>query len=207
MTSRPHRRATASSQSECRHLSVGLRRSRRHQGVQIKCHVKEEMFSSPHICHTPVNGSASQPRRAWRDKVYKEEVSSAIVKARGRLIHYLSGRSGGGSLSTRATVSIEDRAAQHDAPLCIRQVGRGAGVGPWGPQPGGASARNRPVTTVEMAAWHRCRLNGELDKIDKEWLLSDTFDAVGRGNADASAPRPGSALATAALRTPVPFRR
>lgn len=148
-------------------------------------------------------------RRDWRGKSVKKEVLSATMKARGRLLHYLDVRSGACSLS-RAIVSAEERATRQAAQEKRRNVAHRSAVAKSNeapslvredPDTAEAWAHEWSTTNTETAALRRRRLDGELARIGEEWSLSNTFIVVGRGNAAAKAPRPGSAFAAAALRT------
>lgn len=62
-----------------------------------------------------IDGLVSPPRRNWRGKVVKEELPTAITKARKRILHHLGRRRGSGSLSSGAIVSAENKAARQAA--------------------------------------------------------------------------------------------
>lgn len=95
-----------------------------------------------------------------------------IAKARGRILHYLGGRDGRDSVSSRSIVTAEGQggkasvatgstfAKSNEEPTWVRTE---------------ASGCDRSLTTTEMGAWRRRRLDVGLAKIGEEWPLNDTF--------------------------------
>lgn len=145
--------------------------------------MKEEPASPPHRCYARIDRPGSPPCRNWLEPI----------------LQYLGGR--GGSSSSRAIVSAEDRASRLERCNTPRHsaYAKSDEASTWvcnDPDLAADWALDRSVTT------RRCRrLDGELTKSSEEWSLSDTSANTDRGKTAARAPRPGSALIAASLRT------
>lgn len=132
----------------------------RNRGLHICGRVKQEPSSSPpHSRYARIDGPSSPPKRHRRQ--IKEEVSPAIAKTRGRILHYLGGGGYGGASGSRAVVSEAERAARQQVRYDRRNAGRPSAfaktdVAPeWvrnDPDLTAAWALDRSVTTAETAA-------------------------------------------------------
>lgn len=160
--------ALPSARSKSRHASLphegGAAVLHATTGVQIGCHVKDELSSPPHnptfdpqSRYDRIDQTTSPLHHDWCGKVVKEEVLSAIAKACSRLLHYLDGRGDHDSSSLRAILSAEERAAreagaaQRGASLRVRQVRRG-----HRPSSARSPASRRPgPTTCRSPSWRR----------------------------------------------------